>query len=53
MLSLFRPLIDRVKSSVVSVKVSQAYGNLLLAELILLGLLGWWLWRERGTRAVA
>ena len=36
--------------SVVSVKVSQAYGNLLLADLILLGTMGWWLareWREK------
>ena len=36
-------------TSIVSVKVSQAYGNLLLADLILLGVLGWWLLRQRAT----
>ncbi len=38
-------------ASIVSVKVTQAYGNLLLADLILLGLFGWWLVNERRVTA--
>lgn len=40
-------------SSIVSVKFTQAYGNLLLADLVLLGLFGWWLWRERKVVAAS
>jgi len=39
-------------ASIVSVKVTQAYGNLLLADLILLGLFGWWLIHERRSMSL-
>ncbi len=40
-------------TSILSVKVSQAYGNLLLADLILLTLLGWWLLRQRAASSIS